>query len=198
MEDIQLSPHFLLSEFCNNWRGGEIEQRNWEIGSSSPYIDNMKLLCTSILEPLRKRYMSSVKIASGFRFAEQKEDGTWWGLDVAIRTPRQQKGYDNRSQHTRGSAADIHVDGIKDRDVFEWLAYHCPSPFGQVIYEVSGRSVWVHISIPGWRIPLTGGGLIYGEVMDAYQDSLGRWCYKKIAQIDPWKQREVWLARTAR
>ena len=179
MDDFKLSTHFSFKEMTSNWRGGKIEARNMELGMSEPYLTNLVTLCNTILEPVRKKFMSPVIIASGFRYAE-KVNGSWEGLDLEIRSVRQKKTYDARSQHTRGEAADIHVVGVSDRDVFDWIHNHCPNPFGQVIFEVAGRSSWVHVSIPGNRIQKLGGGYICGEVLDAYQDKLGRFYYQKL------------------
>ena len=189
MNDIQLSPHFKLSEFCDNWRGGEMERRNWEIGASEPYLTKMKLLCSSILEPLRRKFQEPVIISSGLRWAEYK-GSQWSGLDYEIRSVRAKKTYDGRSQHTRGEAADIHVLNVSERTVFNWIKDECPNPYGQVIYEVAGRSCWIHASIPGFTIESRGGNLIYGEAKDAYQDSLGRWSYKSVGRTDRWQLKD--------
>lgn len=186
MGDIRLSTHFMLDEFVSNWRGGYLEEKNIGFGSVDHYLSNMRKLCEDILEPIRKHFMVPILIKSGFRYSLQHEDGTWEGLDYEIRSVRQKKTYDDRSQHTRGEAADIELVGVSDREVWDWIWHKCPNPFGQVIYEVSGRSVWVHVSIPGQRIPLLGGGPIYGEVLDAYQDAVGRWYYKKVDQVERW------------
>jgi len=177
----RLSPHFTAREFLANWRGGDLEARNIALGMEDRTLGNMRRLCDQILEPLRAHFGAPVTIASGFRYAELV-DGRWEGLDVVIRSARAQRAYEPRSQHTRGEAADIHVQGVSERDVWEWLYRECPAPFGQVIFEVSGRSCWVHISIPGKRIESRGGGEIYGEVLD-YHD--GR--YTRIAAVDRWR-----------
>lgn len=193
MSDIQLSPHFKLGEFTYTWR--DEREKNHIIGQTEPYLTNMKLLCTDILEPLRKHFMAPVRISSGFRYAEQHSDGSWEGLDYAIRSVRQKNSYDARSQHTRGEAADIHVTDIPDKVVWQWLQDYCPNAFGQLIFEVSGRSSWIHVSIPGRRIESRGGGLIYGEVKDAKQDTAGRWYYKNVLHKD-WGTKLEWDKQT--
>jgi len=185
MQDFNLSPHFTFKEMCSTtWREGYIA-RNEEIGNSEPYITYMTTICETILEPLRRKFMSPVIIASGLRYAEVV-NGTWKGLDVAIRSVRQQNNYDGRSQHVLGKAVDLHVIGVPERTVWEWIKDSCPNPYGQCIYEVGGRSVWVHVSLPGYKIQSRDGGFLYGETYDAYQDSLGRWCYKLVSNEDRW------------
>lgn len=161
----QLSSHFHAREFLHNWRGGEIEARNIELGLLEPAWSSLHMLCNEILEPIRARFGAPVTIASGFRYAEMV-DGRWEGLDVEIRGGNARRNYLPKSQHTRGEAADIHVLGVPERDVFDWLWHHAPNPLGQCIYEVSGRSCWIHVSIPGYRIPERGGGMILGEFTD--------------------------------
>ena len=186
MQDFNLSPHFTFKEMCSSTWRTEYIARNEEIGASEPYLTYMTTLCETILEPIRKKFMSPVVISSGLRYAEQSQSGKYTGLDVAIRSVRQQNNYDGRSQHTLGKAADIHVVGVPERTVWEWIKDHCPNPFGQCIYEVGGRSVWVHISLPGYKVQSRGGGFLYGECYDAYQDSLGRWCYKLDSKQNRW------------
>ena len=175
---VRLSPHFTLAEMCATSRW-EHAERNVEIGAGHPYRENLTRLCETILEPLRAHFGAPVLVSSGMRYAEQV-DGRWRGLDVAIRT-RGNVGYLPKSQHTRGEAADIHVRGIDDRDVWEWIYHKCPNAFGQVIRETSGGSTWTHVSIPGWRVPERGGSLILGEVLDYTNgkytriDSVRRW-----------------------
>ncbi len=194
-EDVRLSPHFKLSEFCDNWRGGYVEDVNWELGSSDPHLSSLRFLCTSLLEPVRRKYMSPVIISSGLRWS-RKTEGKWEGLDYEIRSVRQKKTYDGRSQHRKGEAADFHVVGVPDRVVWEWIKDHCPNPFGQLIFEVDGRSSWVHLSIPGRRIPKLGNTLLYGQAKNAYQDSIGRWYYQTVSNDDRWGLRNEWDQRT--
>ena len=176
---MRLSPHFTLREFTSTWRPEYA--RNVELASRGPHLANMMRLCADILEPLRDAFHGApVRISSGFRYAEHLEDG-WHGLDVAIRGDMPSRSYLPRSQHTRGEAADIHVAGVTERDVWEWIWRRCPAPFGQVILEHGQRSTWVHVSIPGRRIVERGGGPIYGEVVDWTGGT-----YTTIDRVDRW------------
>jgi len=136
--------------------------------------------------------MSPVIISAGMRWSRVNEEGEWEGLDYEIRTVRQKKVYDGRSQHRRGEAADIAVVGVPDTIVFDWIKDHAPNPYGQLILETNGRDRWVHLSIPGFRIPELGGSLLYGQAKSAYQDSLGRWYYQTISDRDLWGRRNEW------
>jgi hypothetical protein len=189
---MRLSPHFRLSEFTETWRP-EVAL-NVELAQTGPYLSQMMRLCEDILEPMRAAFHDApVRITSGFRYAELQPDG-WHGLDVAIRLGRDwsqeqiamyRLDYDPRSQHTRGEAADLHVAGATEREVWEWLWHESPHPFGQIILEHGDRTTWVHVSIPGRRIAKLGGRPIYGEVLDwTPQDG-----YTTIATVDRWDGR---------
>jgi zinc D-Ala-D-Ala carboxypeptidase len=202
MQEVQLSPHFKLSEFCDTWRGGYLEEVNWEYGTSEPYLSNMGFLCRSLLEPLRRHFMSPVIISAGMRWSRKDEEGSWEGLDYEIRNVRQKKVYDGRSQHRKGEAADLGVVGVPDSIAFEWIKDHSPNPYGQLILETDGRNRWVHLSIPGRRIPELGGTLLYGQAKNAYQDSLGRWYYQTVKSVDSsaddsWGMQSEWNERTS-
>lgn len=181
--DFRLSPHFKASEFLTNtWREKYIPE-NVRLGLMEPNVSNMRELCNEILEPLRAHFGSPVIVSSGFRYSAFT-NGKWDGLDVAIR--KNKSKYLPKSQHCRGEAADIHVVGVKDRDVWEWIWKHSPYPFGQVILEHGLRSVWTHVSIDGNYIKERGGGRIYGQVQDAVEASNGSFRYKTIARVNRW------------
>jgi len=181
---MRLSKNFTLSEFVRTSRT-QLAPRNAELAATEPYVSNLRVLCVDILQPLRDYFGAPVTVSSGFRYAE-KVNGIWEGVDVAIRSGSRRTHYDPRSQHVRGEAADFHVRGYSDREVWEWIYKHCPNPFGQLIYETGKRSVWVHVSIPGNRIAERGGGLIQGEVKDAKQDHNGRWRYATVDSVERW------------
>lgn len=93
---------------------------------------NLVYLAAYVLEPLRVAMNEPIKIGSGFRCAAlNKEVGGAWN-----------------SQHTKGQAADLCIDGDikKGRKWFEYIRKNLP--FDQLIWERNPKtgSYWVHVS----------------------------------------------------
>ena len=92
---------------------------------------NLVYLCAYVLEPLRVAMGEPIKIGSGFRSAAlNKAVGGAWN-----------------SQHTKGQAADLCIDGDikKGRKWFEYIRQHLP--YDQLIWEHNDKgSYWVHVS----------------------------------------------------
>jgi hypothetical protein len=93
---------------------------------------NLVYLAAYVLEPLRVAMNEPIKIGSGFRCASlNKEVGGAWN-----------------SQHTKGQAADLCIDGDikKGRKWFEYIRKNLP--FDQLIWEKNPKtgSYWVHVS----------------------------------------------------
>ena len=94
-------------------------------------IINLCALVHNILQPLRDAMREPIKIGSGFRSL---------ALNTAV-------GGVSNSQHMRGEAADLCIDGdiAKGRKWFEWIKTHCE--FDQLIWEHNAKgSYWVHVS----------------------------------------------------
>lgn len=93
---------------------------------------NLVYLAAFVLEPLREAMNEPIKIGSGFRSKE---------LNKAV-------GGVANSQHMKGQAADLCIDGDrkKGRKWFEYIRDHLP--FDQLIWEKNSRtgSEWVHVS----------------------------------------------------
>ena len=93
---------------------------------------NLVYLCAYVLEPLRVAMNEPIKIGSGFRSRE---------LNAAV-------GGVMNSQHTKGQAADLCIDGDlkKGRKWFEYIKNHLP--FDQLIWEKNPKTgnYWVHVS----------------------------------------------------
>ena len=64
--------------------------------------DNLRNLCERVLQPLRDAYGKPVRVGSGYRSPE---------LNRAV-------GGVAASQHVKGEAADIAIDGVSARDLF--------------------------------------------------------------------------------
>ena len=93
---------------------------------------NLVYLCAYVLEPLRVARNEPIKIGSGFRCDK---------LNKAV-------GGVSNSQHMKGQAADLCIDGDiqKGRKWFEYIRKNLP--FDQLIWEKNTKtgSCWVHVS----------------------------------------------------
>lgn len=101
---------------------------------NAPGVDevcNMCALVHHVLQPLRDAMNEPIKIGSGYRCTK---------LNQAV-------GGVAGSQHIRGQAADLCIDGdkVKGKQWFDWIRAHCE--FDQLIWEHNARgSYWVHVS----------------------------------------------------
>ena len=92
---------------------------------------NLVYLCAFVLEPLRVAIGKPIKISSGFRCER---------LNRAV-------GGVSNSQHTKGQAADICIDGdlTKGRRWFDYIRQHLQ--FDQLIWEHDrSGTYWIHVS----------------------------------------------------
>ena len=93
---------------------------------------NLVYLCAYVLEPLRVAMNEPIKIGSGFRCQK---------LNKAV-------GGVYNSQHMKGQAADLCIDGDieKGRRWFNYIKNHLP--FDQLIWEKNPKTgnYWVHVS----------------------------------------------------
>ena len=94
-------------------------------------VCNLCALVHHVLQPLRDAMQEPIKIGSGYRCTR---------LNKAV-------GGVGNSQHTKGEAADLCIDGDlkKGRKWFEWIKTHCE--FDQIIWEHNSKgNYWVHVS----------------------------------------------------
>lgn len=120
----QLTEHFALEEFTRN-------SRNIPNDPSDDQIASLTYLAQNILEPIRAQF-GPVIITSGFRCPT---------LNKAV-------GGAASSQHTKGEASDIHIEGVANADLWHWIVDNLN--FDQVIAEQlnenNGAAGWVHVS----------------------------------------------------
>ena len=94
-------------------------------------IVNLCGLVHNVLQPLRTAMGHAIKIGSGYRSLK---------LNQAV-------GGVSNSQHMRGEAADLCIDGDiqKGKRWFDWIKAHCD--YDQLIWEHNAKgSYWVHVS----------------------------------------------------
>jgi len=126
---MKLTNNFALNEMTKSQtalrRGISNEPSNNE-------IDNLRILCEYVLQPVREHFGKPVSINSGFRSSE---------LNKAI-------GGSGTSDHCKGMAADIEIAGVDNGVIAQWIEDNCE--FRQLILEFYtpgvGDSGWVHVS----------------------------------------------------
>ena len=95
--------------------------------------ENLKSLCTHVLQPVRDHFGQVVSVSSGYRSPE---------LCVAI-------GSKTTSQHAKGEAADFEIFGVSNKELADWIHYNLN--YDQLILEYwkgedDPNSGWVHCS----------------------------------------------------
>ena len=95
-------------------------------------ISNLKTLVETILQPVRDHYGKSVRVNSGYRSPE---------VNASV-------GGSKTSDHCKGQAADIEIDGVANGDLAKYIVDNFK--FTQVILEFytlgQPNSGWVHVS----------------------------------------------------
>ena len=134
---VHVSTHFTLGEFAATSHS-DLYLENLKFCSDN--LDALKLVGAQ-LDIIRDFYGGPVTISSGGRCP---------ALNQAV-------GGSPSSQHMRGQAADIEVQGISYADVFQDIkAGHIKGlSLHQVIEEHANAKVWVHIGInvAGMKLP---------------------------------------------
>ena len=99
---------------------------------STEHQDNLKSLCTFILQPVRDHFSCVVSVSSGYRSPE---------LCTAI-------GSKTTSQHAKGEAADFEIFGVSNKELADYIHEHLD--YDQLILEYwkesDPNSGWVHCS----------------------------------------------------
>ena len=127
---MQLSEHFELAEFT---RSSTAKRAGISNAPTEGHINNMKLLCEKVLEPIRTHFARPLLLSSGYRSA---------ALNAV--TP----GASSTSQHCSGEAVDIDMDetNITNAQIFNYIKDNLE--FDQLIWEfgTSTNPNWVHVS----------------------------------------------------
>ena len=134
--DDYLSPHFTVGEFFRSGTAIRLGINNTDAYpdegiSTEEVIENLRALCTEVLEPLRQR-VGRVIITSGYRCKKlNKAVGGVWN-----------------SQHLKGEAADIFVPNTETAMRYgNILEQH--SAVQQLLLEPLGakQKRWIHVDI---------------------------------------------------
>jgi hypothetical protein len=132
---MRLSPNFSLKELT--WSETAI-RRGIDNMPKYEHLENLRLVCLHILEPVRIHFKQPVTINSGYRGP---------ALNKAV-------GGSAKSQHCNGEAVDFEIAGIPNPTVAKWIAEN--RDFDQIILEFYNpkegpNSGWVHCSYTNKR-----------------------------------------------
>lgn len=124
----QVTMHFTVDELCAS---ATAKAKGINNKPDIQQTINLVYLAAYVLEPLRIAMGEPIKISSGFRCQ---------ALNKAV-------GGVANSQHCKGQAADLCIDGDleKGRKWFDYIKQHLP--FDQLIWEHDRKGAyWVHVS----------------------------------------------------
>ena len=129
---MKLSENFTLFEFTHSTKADALGLDNTP---NAMQIANMQAWCDQIGEPIRKHYNAPVRITSGFRCPE---------LNRAV-------GGASNSQHLFGQAADIHIDGVRNDDLWNFITnkdngINYDQCIAERLSKDDGAKGWVHVS----------------------------------------------------
>ena len=126
---MKLSENFSLLELTKSQTA---ERKGIDNTPSTEHQENLKSLCTSILQPVRDHFSRVVSVSSGYRSEK---------LCLAI-------GSKTTSQHAKGEAADFEIFGLSNKELADWINENLD--YDQLILEYwkesDPNSGWVHCS----------------------------------------------------
>ena len=126
---MKLSNNFSLNELI---RSQTAERKGIDNTPSAEHQENLKSLCTNVLQPIRDHFGKVVTVSSGYRSPE---------LCIAI-------GSKTTSQHAKGEAADFEIFGVSNKELADWIHYNIN--YDQLILEYwspeDPNKGWIHCS----------------------------------------------------
>ncbi len=124
-----LSKNFSLKELTSSQTAA---RKGIDNTPSPEHQDNLKSLCTHVLQPIRDYFSCVVHISSGYRSPE---------LCTAI-------GSKITAQHAKGQAPDFELFGVSNKELADYINEHLD--YDQLILEYwkesDPNSGWVHCS----------------------------------------------------
>ena len=126
---MKLSDNFSLLELTKSQTA---ERKGIDNTPSPEHQENLKLLCTHILQPVRDHFERVVSVSSGYRSPE---------LCTAI-------GSKITSQHAKGEAADFEIFGVSNKALADYIdsELHYDQLILEYWNESDPNSGWVHCS----------------------------------------------------
>jgi len=126
---MQLSPNFSLHELTKSETALRLGLDNTPEDDA---IENLRVLCEKVLQPVRDHYGKGVKVNSAYRSPES---------NAAV-------GGSKTSDHCKGQAADIEIPGVANADLAQWIMDNLE--YTQLILEFYTPGIpdsgWVHVS----------------------------------------------------
>ena len=126
---MKLSENFSLEELTKSQTA---TRKGIDNTPSTEHQENLKSLCTNVLQPVRDHFSQVVTISSGYRSPE---------LCTAI-------GSKITSQHAKGQAADFEIFGVSNKELADYINENLE--YDQLILEYwkesDPNSGWVHCS----------------------------------------------------
>lgn len=126
---MKLTENFSLAEMI---KSETALRRGLDNTPGEEEINNLRLLCEQVLQPIRTAYGRGVKVNSGFRHPD---------VNAAV-------GGSRTSDHCRGMAADIEIPGVANADLAAYIEQYFD--FTQLILEFYTPGIpdsgWVHVS----------------------------------------------------
>jgi len=126
---MNLSANFTLKELTKSDTATRLGLDNTPDDEA---LENLKTLCEKVLQPVREHFGKSVTVNSGYRSPES---------NAAV-------GGSKTSDHCKGQAADIEIDGVPNPELAEWIQNNLD--YTQLILEFytqgQPNSGWVHVS----------------------------------------------------
>ena len=152
---MKLSPNFSLLELTKSQTA---ERKGIDNTPSPEHQENLKLLCTAILQPVRDHFGRVVTISSGYRSPE---------LCTAI-------GSKITSQHAKGQAADFEIFGVSNKALADYIdaELHYDQLILEYWNESDPNSGWVHCSF--------AEGKNRKQYLKAYKDENNKTKYEPI------------------
>lgn len=152
---MKLSKNLSLVEFT---RSQTAKRRGIDNTPDGDHLEAAKLLAENIFQPIREHFKKAIFISSGYRSD---------ALNKAI-------GGSTTSQHSKGEAIDIDMDGHpgpSNTEVFEYIKDNLP--FDQLIWEFGNdeKPDWVHVSY-------NANGNQRGQILKAKRNSARRTYYE--------------------
>ena len=154
---MSLSANFSLEELTKS----QTATRKGIDNTPTPeHQDNLKSLCTHVLQPIRDHFDRVVTVSSGYRSPE---------LCTAI-------GSKITSQHAKGQAADFEIFGVSNKELADYINQNLD--YDQLILEYwkesDPNSGWVHCSFK------TEGNR--KQYLKAYKDENNKTCYQPMEE----------------
>ena len=127
---MNLSANFTLKELTKSETATRLGIDNTP---NDEALENLKLLCEKVLQPVRDHFGKSVTVNSGYRSPES---------NAAV-------GGSRTSDHCKGQACDLEIDGIPNPELAQWIMDNLE--YTQLILEFytpggDPNAGWVHVS----------------------------------------------------